>query len=128
MIFLVFFLQVPGRMGMLVTLYLISTNVYMSINAPPDRGFSFIELWFVGMQLPICIALVEYSIILGMKKYHNKIDNEENSQLFMKRSSYKELKKNEDTNTFHKSMDMIFSILSTIYFMIFCLCYWIVLN
>ena len=113
---------------MLVTLYLISNNVYMSINAPPERGFSYIELWFVGMQLPIVIALVEYSIILGIKKYQNKIDNEENSELFMKRSSYKELKKNQDINTFHKSMDMIFSILSTIYFMIFCLCYWIVLN
>ena len=113
---------------MLVTLFLISTNVYSSINAPPERGFSYIELWMVGMQLPICIALVEYSIILGMKKYHNKIDSGENSQLFMKRSSYKELKKNEDTNTFHKSMDMIFSILSMIYYMIFCLCYWIVLN
>ena len=53
---------------MLVTLFLISTNVYSSINAPPERGFSYIELWMVGMQLPICIALVQYSIILGVKK------------------------------------------------------------
>ena len=56
---------------MLVTLFLISTNVYSSINAPPERGFSYIELWMVGMFLPISIALVEYSIILGVKKYQN---------------------------------------------------------
>ena len=32
-------LQVPGRMGMLVTLYLISANVYNSLDAPASRGF-----------------------------------------------------------------------------------------
>ena len=39
---------VPGRMGMLVLLYLIQINTYNSIEAPPSRGFSLIETWFQG--------------------------------------------------------------------------------
>ena len=110
---------------MLVTLFLISTNVYSSINAPPERGFSYIELWMVGMQLPICIALVQYSIILGMKKFlKNKGDN---SKIFSNRKSGEELKM-ESNDIIYKNMDKIFLILSTVYFIIFCLCYWIFLT
>ena len=29
---------VPGRMGMLITLFLILINSYNSVDAPPDRG------------------------------------------------------------------------------------------
>ena len=61
-------LKVPGRLGLLVTLYLIATNVYNSVEAPQDRGFSYIELWMVGMQLPILLAIIEYGIILAFTK------------------------------------------------------------
>ena len=61
--------MVPGRLGLLVTLYLIMTNVYVSIEGPKDRGFSYIEIWFVGMQTPILIAIMEYAILLAMMKY-----------------------------------------------------------
>ena len=59
----------PGRLGLLVTLHLISVNVYNSVSAPPERGFSYIELWMLGMQLTIIVALVEYGMILGLKKF-----------------------------------------------------------
>ena len=55
-------------MGMIVTLYLISANVYNSVEAPNDRGFSYIELWMVGTQFPILLALCEYGIVLYLKK------------------------------------------------------------
>ena len=60
--------KVPGRMGMIVTLYLISANVYNSVEAPKDRGFSYIELWMVGTQFPILLALCEYGIVLYLQK------------------------------------------------------------
>ena len=44
---------VPGRLGLLITLYLILNNVYNSVKGPENRGFSYIEVWFVGTQLPI---------------------------------------------------------------------------
>ena len=60
---------VAGRMGMLITLYLILINTYNSFQAPPNRGFSSIEIWFGGMQIPILLAIIEYGIVLAVKKY-----------------------------------------------------------
>ena len=64
--------MVPGRLGLLVTLYLIMTNVYISVEGPKRRGFSYIEIWYVGIQIPILIGIVEYAILLTMMKYHGK--------------------------------------------------------
>ena len=64
------FVQVPGRLGLLITLYLIATNVYNSINAPSQRGFSYIEIWMIGIQFPMLVGIIEYGILLAMKKYH----------------------------------------------------------
>ena len=57
---------------MIVTLYLISTNVYNSVDAPRNRGFSFIEIWMIGTQFPLILALCEYGSILFMKKTAEK--------------------------------------------------------
>ena len=61
--------SVPGRMGMIVTLLLISSNVYNSANAPSTRGFSYIDVWIIGSQAPIVFALFEYGFILLVMKY-----------------------------------------------------------
>ena len=53
---------------MIVLLYLISANVYNSVDAPKNRGFSFIEIWMIGTQIPILLALYEYGFILYLKK------------------------------------------------------------
>ena len=56
-------------MGLLVTLDLIATNVYNSVKAPSKRGFSYIEIWMIGVQVPILLAISEYAILLAVKKY-----------------------------------------------------------
>ena len=55
-------------MGMLVTLYLITANTYAAMEAPPNRGFSYAEVWMVGVQVPILVALIEYAYILSKLK------------------------------------------------------------
>ena len=60
-------------MGMILTLYLISSNVYNSVNAPHDRGFSYIEVWILGTQLPILLAFFEYGYVLYLKKVEGKV-------------------------------------------------------
>ena len=55
-------------MGMILTLYLISANVYNAVDAPTTRGFSYIEVWILGTQAPILLALLEYGFILHLKK------------------------------------------------------------
>ena len=57
-------------MGLLVTLYLISYNVYGSLKAPKNRGFSYIELWMIGHQNVIFIAILEYGLVLIWKKFY----------------------------------------------------------
>ena len=49
---------------------LIVTNVYNSVEAPTQRGFSYIEIWLIGIQIPILVAIFEYGILLAMKKYY----------------------------------------------------------
>ena len=58
---------------MIVTLYLISANVYNAVDAPNERGFSNIEVWMLGAQFPILLALLEYGFVLYLKKHANKV-------------------------------------------------------
>ena len=53
---------------MLITNCLISWNVYGSTKAPPCRGFSYIEIWIIGVQSVIFLAIIEYTCILALKR------------------------------------------------------------
>ena len=70
-------------MGMIVTLYLISANVYNSVDAPPDRGFSYIEIWMIGTQLPILFAICEYGLILHWRRIGALETNNDNKGLWI---------------------------------------------
>ena len=72
---------VPGRMGMLVTIFLIVTGIYKTVEAPSKRGYGIIELYYAIVQVPIIIALVEYGIILAILKYK---DGHEEVKIFGK--------------------------------------------
>ena len=63
-------------MGMIVTLYLISANVYSSVEAPKDRGFSYIESWMIIKQFLILLAVSQYGLILYWKKIAKKPRNQ----------------------------------------------------
>ena len=98
---------VPGRMGMLIILYLIQINTYNSVKAPPKRGFSSIEVWFLGMQFPILIAIFEYGILLASKKFlYQTIEG-----------------KNFNPEKLFKNTDLFFFLICSIYFVIFTLWY-----
>ena len=55
-------------MGLLVTLHLISSNVYSSLDIPKRRGFSYIEIWMAGVVATISIAILEHVFILAFKR------------------------------------------------------------
>ena len=61
---------------MIVTLYLISATVYNAVDAPRARGFSNIEVWMLGAQFPILLALCQYGFVLYLKKHANKAQNQ----------------------------------------------------
>ena len=95
---------------MIVTLYLISANVYNSVDAPKTRGFSYIEIWMFGSQFPILLALLEYGFVLYIKKVVKTSDGNETKKLDEK----------------IKTLDLSTMIFSFCSFMIFASIYWIV--
>ena len=97
-------------MGMVVTLYLISANVYNSVDAPKGRGFSYIEIWMVGSQFPILLAFFEYGFLLCYKKIVKTADEDEAKDLEEK----------------IKKLDLATMIFSFCSFIIFATIYWIV--
>ena len=90
-------------MGLLITLYLIKSNVYGSISstiAPPKRGFSYIEVWMIGIVMTISFAILEYFFILAFKRRNKMTNPEDIIQLidFISRPDTKlELHKKEPT-------------------------------
>jgi hypothetical protein len=106
-------------MGMIVMLYLISTNVYNSVDDPTSKGFSYyIEIWMIGTQIPILLALVEYGFILYLKKISMKF---EDTNEMLERGKPKQ--KLDDKI---KMLDFATMIISLIYFTTFAVIYWIV--
>ena len=110
-----FYQQVPGRMGMILTLYLISANVYNSVKGPKSRGFSYIEVWMIGTQIPILIALLEYGFVLFLKKISKKVEDKKEA---MKLETQKH---NLDAKI--KKLDFATMIISFLYFIIFATVY-----
>ena len=49
-----------------MTIYLIASNVYGAVQGPISRGFSYIEVWMVGIQITILLAILEYAIVLAL--------------------------------------------------------------
>ena len=99
---------------MLLTINLIVTTVYVSIEAPPKRGFSFMEIWIIGMQIPSIVAMVTSGyLILKMRNFE----------------SSKKLSMEYDEEEFFlklKKCDMITCGLLTFYFISFLIIFYIV--
>lgn len=114
--YFVYNFQVPGRMGLLVTLYLIAANVYNSVNAPETRGFSYIELYAICVQIIILFAISEYGVVLAMLKYSSSSQTVEN-------------RNREDERKFWlqksiKSVDQWSFAVSVLFIVLFNLSYW----
>ena len=100
-------------MGMIVTLYLISANVYSSVEAPKERGFSYIEIGMIGTQFPILMAICEYGFILYWKKIAKKPRNQN------------EIESKEKLDEQIKRLDFAMLTISFVCFIIFAISYWI---
>ena len=98
---------------MILTLYLISANVYSSVEAPKARGFSYIEIWMIGTQFPILLALFEYGLILFWKKMAKNADDQ--NDIESKQKLDKKIKR----------LDFATLIFSLVCFIAFAIFYWI---
>ena len=116
---------------MIVTLYLISAVVYNAVDAPRDRGFSNIEVWMLGAQFPILLALCEYGFVLYLKKYPNQDRNQIRVQKMMPDQNQVQTITLDDQGTELddriKHLDSATMIFSFLFFTTFALVYWITL-
>ena len=107
---------------------LIVTNVYASIDAPTKRGFSFIEIWMLGVQIPIIIGILEYGIILAGQKYNSQrktsVINVKDHQGFLK--TKKQMNEELDREYFSKSLDKWTFFGSLLFIILFNMVYWFV--
>ena len=60
-------------MAMLLTICLISTTIYVAIEAPPLRGMSYVEVWIVAMEIPSLVAIFETGYLLLKYRKQQKI-------------------------------------------------------
>ena len=102
-----------------MTLDLIATNVYNSVSAPKSRGFSNIEIWYIGVQVPILIAIFEYGILLTMKRYLLKADFNIVTPMITP-----EEMKNLDINAIGKCMDKWTFAFCLVFMISFNILYW----
>ena len=120
------YVKVPGRMGMIVMLYLISANVYNSVEANKNRGFSFIEVWMIGTQIPILLALCEYGFILYLKKV-SKDKARSSVQSFLDKDTQID-KPRPCLDEKIKKLDFAAMIFSLFYFIVFACIYTIIVS
>ena len=95
---------------MLVTFYLMLINLHNSVEAPKGRGFSNLETWFVGTQAPIAFAIIEYVVMLAMKRFSWLLNQE---ITFWDKFSYEA----------EKIMDVVSFIISGVFILLFTIVY-----
>merc|ERR1719288_123033 len=85
---------IPGRMALLITLFLVLVNIFNTVttNTPKAEGLTAIETWMLSCLLFVFGALVEYACILfnkqkGAKKVQQK-QKTQNQKILCKDNGY----------------------------------------
>ena len=66
---------VPGRMALLITLFLVLTNIFNGVkaDAPASKRLNAVDLYLVVCIFLVFAALVEYSVILYIQKKNKRL-------------------------------------------------------
>lgn len=77
---------IPGRMGLLVTLFLVLVNIFNNVttNTPKAEGLTAIEAWMLACILFVFGALIEYAAILFRKQHYVSSQHRANMELLCK--------------------------------------------
>jgi len=73
---------VPGRMTLLITLFLVLVNIFNNVttNSPKAEGLTAIEIWMLVCILFVFGALVVYAVILYLKQKVKKPNKDEDTR------------------------------------------------
>ena len=124
---------VPGRMTLLVTVFLVLVNIFNTItsNIPKAEGLTAIEAWVIVCVLFVFGALIEYAgLLLKMKLEVSKSIKPKHQKCALKkmddkRTMYINQCKKQREETSHARLDILFLLLFPIFFLCFNLIYWL---
>ena len=73
---------VPGRMGVLVTIFLVLINIFNNVktNAPVSISLNAVDLYLIVCIFIVFLALVEYAIVLFRERYKVEVETSPNEK------------------------------------------------
>merc|ERR1719320_512615 len=129
---------IPGRMALLVTLFLVLVNIFNNVttNTPKAEGLTAIEAWMLACILFVFGALVEYAAILFKKQRYVSGQHKVNLKIICKENYKYEVQEKSPANQavtvqqlaeeywridkfFLKSFPILFFIFNIIYWLAF---------
>ena len=68
---------VPGRMGVLVTIFLVLINIFNNVkgNAPVSTSLNAVDLYLIICIFIVFLALLEYAVVLFKERYKTEINS-----------------------------------------------------
>jgi len=91
---------IPGRMALLVTLFLVLVNIFNNVttNTPKAEGLTAIEAWMLACILFVFGALVEYAAILFKKQRYVSGQHKVNLKIICKENYKYEVQEKSPAN------------------------------
>merc|ERR1719192_79177 len=127
---------IPGRMALLVTLFLVLVNIFNTVttNTPKAEGLTAIEAWMLACILFVFGALIEYAAILFKKQKYVSGQHKVNLKIVCKENYKYEVQEKSPANQAvtmqqlaeeYWRIDKFFLISFPILFFIFNIIYWL---
>jgi len=127
---------IPGRMALLVTLFLVLVNIFNTVttNTPKAEGLTAIEAWMLACILFVFGALIEYAAILFKKQKYVSGQHRVNLKIVCKENYKYEVQEKSPANQAvtmqqlaeeYWRIDKFFLISFPILFFIFNIIYWL---
>ena len=112
---------VPGRMAMLITLFLVLTNIFNIItsNSPNVEGMTAIAAWMLVCIFFVFGALVGYAYLLWKKK-KSCLKRKKTKKQSEEEGKLRQLRKED----YRSKVDDVFLVVFPTMFMVFNLIYW----
>jgi len=116
---------IPGRMTLLVTIFLVLINIHNTIqtNSPKAEGLTAIECWVIACIIFVFGALLEYTVILLKLKIRKLKNHHNNFNGSNKNCSTKMMRSSNRADKFTQT-DLIFLCVFPVLFLIFNIFYW----
>merc|ERR1719192_723716 len=91
---------IPGRMALLVTLFLVLVNIFNTVttNTPKAEGLTAIEAWMLACILFVFGALIEYAAILFKKQRYVSGQHKVNLKIVCKENFKYEVQEKSPAN------------------------------